>query len=102
MDIDSSLWDVTTKQVEQQNALYASDVYDIDLMLLKAFSTPNGRKALAYMEAVGRQVGADPNLGMDKGAAWGFFKEGQSQLVWEVKQRMERARLGAPKQETET
>lgn len=97
MSIDDKLWDNENRKVEQQQEVYASDVYDTDLMLLKAFSTPNGRKALAYMKQVSHQFGADPNMGFDKGAAWGFFREGQAQMVWEIEQRMDRAKLGEPK-----
>jgi hypothetical protein len=97
--MERGLWDVNQRQSEQQQAAYESDVYATDEMLRRAFNTPNGRKALAYMEQIARQVGADPNLGMDRGAAWGFFREGQAQLVWEIRQRMIRAEQGPPKQQ---
>lgn len=93
---DRDLWGINERASQEKEA-FENECYDIDLMLYKAFSTPNGKKALQYLTDFSNQFAADPSLGYDKGAAYGFFAEGMKQMIWDVKQRMERSKLGAPK-----
>ena len=89
-DIDDDMFGFDSRQMQEAQELFEQEVAQVDLILLKAFTTPNGKKALEYMSRVASQVGADPRLGFDKGAPMGFFREGQAQLVFDIKERMKR------------
>lgn len=91
MSSDEELFGVDAKKQREAEELYNREIEIMDQQILKTFSTPHGRKVLEYMTKTSQQVGADPNLGYDKGAAWGFYREGQAGMVWDIKERMKRA-----------
>lgn len=94
---DQELWGIDKRKEAEAQEAYANDAYDIDVMLKQAFSRGSGKKALQYMTDFSNQFACDPSLGFEKGAAYGFFAEGIKQLVWDIKQRMDRSNQGPPK-----
>ena len=78
-------------QLLQQQAAGAGD-RELAALYLSAFSTPAGQKVLQHL----RQVFVDPPyfevaLGLDNGAAYGFTRQGQRDVVRHVEGMMQRA-----------
>lgn len=89
---DGDLWGVETPEEKAERLrLNADEVAEMDEVLKKAFTTPNGRRALAYLRSVAMLPGFDPGLGYKQAVANGFAREGQKALIQHIDMRINRA-----------
>ena len=90
--MEADLWDEETpEEKESRLRLHADEIAEMDSVLRKAFGTPNGRRALAYLNSVASQPGFDPGMGYKQAIANGFAREGQKALVQHIEMRINRA-----------
>ena len=90
--MDADLWGTESDEEKQERLrLEHDEVSEMDTVLKKAFSTPNGRRAFAYLRTVAMQPGFDPAMGYEQAVANGFAREGQKAMVEHVEMRMNRA-----------
>lgn len=68
------------------------DMHDLNVAIHKTFSTPTGKRVLQWLhEAVMKQPTWCASLGMEKGVAHGFAREGQMSVYREIEDRMKAA-----------
>jgi len=73
-------------QVQADRAEAGQEAGDISEMYAKVFNSEAGRAVMADLERyVWAADGFRPELGFEMGAAFGFFREGQRQLVANIK-----------------
>jgi hypothetical protein len=74
---------------EASNADEKPAKQDIDILMARAFGSPEGKQVLAWLRDVTIEV---PAWVPGQDASYGYAREGQNSLVREIERRIERAK----------
>lgn len=69
---------------------WEESVAELDAAIAWIFSTPQGLRMKEWLLQVRRQPTFDPALGFRDGAAFGFFREGQNDILRQIEAAVER------------